>query len=150
MARMIWATFGTAAVDDPSGLPRHLVDRVGFGLTDLVDRGADLTRPTGPLRRLVQVAGVGLAVMLVIYTALLLSAVGWLVPLWNQTLLPPLFVASGFSAGIALVIAVTAWQNDLDGGLIHRFGLLDDAVIDRKSTRLNSSHRSLSRMPSSA
>lgn len=129
MARMIWATFGTAAVDDPSGLPRHLVDRVGFGLTDLVDRGADLTRPTGVLRRFVQVAGVGLAVMLVIYTALLLSAVGWLVPLWNQTLLPPLFVASGFSAGIALVIAVTAWQNDLDGGLVHRFGLLDDAVI---------------------
>lgn len=129
MARMIWATFGAEAADDPSGLPRHVVERIGFGLTDLVDWGADLTRPSGALKRLLQVGGAGLAVLLVIYTALLLSAVGWIVPLWNETLLPPLFVASGFSAGIAVVIGVTAWQNDLDNHLIHRFGLLDDAVI---------------------
>jgi len=134
MARMIWATFGAEATDDPSGLPRHVVDRLGNNLfvdwgIDLVDWGADRTRPTGVLRRLVQVGGVGLAIMLVVYTALLLSAVNWMVPLWNQTLLPPLFVGSGFSAGIAMVIAVTYWQNDLDTHLVHRFGLLDDAVI---------------------
>ncbi len=127
MARMIWATFGTEAVDDASGLPRHIVDR--FGLTDYVDRGADLTRPTGLIHRVTSVVGVGLAVMLVIYTALLLSAVGWNVPLWNETLLPPLFVASGFSAGIAMVIAVTYQLHDLETHLVHRFGTLDDAVI---------------------
>ena len=141
MARMIWATFGAEAADDPSGLPRNVLGRLGNNLfvdwgidlvdwgIDLVDWGADRTRPTGILKRLVQVGGAALAVMLVVYTALLLSAVGWMVPLWNQTLLPPLFVASGFSAGIAMVIAVTYWQNDLDSHLVHRFGLLDDAVI---------------------
>ncbi len=129
MARMIWATFGTEAVDDASGLPRHIVDRVGFGLTDLVDRVADLTRPTGLARKVTSVVGVGLAILLVIYTALLLSAVGWNVPLWNEALLPPLFVASGFSAGIAMVIAVTYQMHDLDSRLVHRFAKLDDAVI---------------------
>ena len=129
MARMIWATFGTEAVDDASGLPRHVVDRIGFGLSDYVDRGADITRPTGIARKLMSVFGVGLAVMLVIYTALLLSAVGWNVPLWNETLLPLLFVASGFSAGIAMVVTVAYQLHDLDGHLVHRFGKLDDAVI---------------------
>ncbi|MFW6321452.1 MAG: NrfD/PsrC family molybdoenzyme membrane anchor subunit [Halohasta sp.] len=134
MARMIWATFGAEAADDPSGLPRNVLGRLGNNLfvdwgIDLLDWGADRTRPTGILKRLVQVGGVALAIMLVVYTALLLSAVGWMVPLWNETLLPPLFVASGFSAGIAMVIAVTYWQNDLDSHLVHRFGLLDDAVI---------------------
>ena len=33
---------------------------------------------------------------------------------------------------------------------IHSFGDKDEEGVDRKSTRLNSSHRSLSRMPSSA
>ena len=38
-----------------------------------------------------------------------------------------------------------------DGTLwMHAPGPIDDALADRKSTRLNSSHRSLSRMPSSA
>ena len=134
MARMIWATFGTEATDDASGLPRHVVNRLGNNLlvdwvVDLLDWGADRTRPTGLARKLTNVIGVGLAIMLVIYTALLLSAVGWNVPLWNEALLPPLFVASGFSAGIALVITVAYQLHDIDTHLVHRFGKLDDVVI---------------------
>ena len=34
--------------------------------------------------------------------------------------------------------------------MIHNSGPVAFAVLDRKSTRLNSSHRALSRMPSSA
>ena len=134
MARMFWATFGAEATDDASGLPRNLVNRLGNNFfvdlgVDLLDWVADRTRPTGLAHKLTSVVGVGLAIMLVIYTALLLSAVGWNVPLWNETLLPPLFVASGFSAGIAMVIAVSYQLHDLDSHLVHRFGKLDDAVI---------------------
>lgn len=134
MVRMFWATFGAEATDDASGLPRNLINRLGNNFfvdlgVDLLDWVADRTRPTGLAHTVTSVVGVGLAIMLVIYTALLLSAVGWNVPLWNETLLPPLFVASGFSAGIAMVIAVAYQLHDLDSHLVHRFGKLDDAVI---------------------
>ena len=38
----------------------------------------------------------------------------------------------------------------LGAALVERFGLRDAVVVDRKSTRLNSSHIQKSRMPSSA
>ena len=39
---------------------------------------------------------------------------------------------------------------DLEGVTVHGFGDDGDATLDRKSTRLNSSHEWISRMPSSA
>ncbi|MFC7212464.1 NrfD/PsrC family molybdoenzyme membrane anchor subunit [Natronoarchaeum sp. GCM10025321] len=127
MFRAIWATFGTEATDDPSGLPRHVVARTGF--EGYIDRAADTTRPTGLAAVAVQVIGIVLAVLLIVYTALLLSDVGWNVPLWNPNILPLLFLASGFSAGIAAVLMLSQLASDIDSHLVHRFSILDDAII---------------------
>ena len=50
-----------------------------------------------------------------------------------------------------LVAAVLEGNREEFGALVERYqGRLINYLLDRKSTRLNSSHRSLSRMPSSA
>ena len=41
-------------------------------------------------------------------------------------------------------------DSELNGGTLNRHGLIQLNRLDRKSTRLNSSHERLSRMPSSA
>ena len=71
-----------------------------------------------------------------------------------------LLLASGLAitAGPALALqtVVTQVDKNTDGSVTYHFAVkLDQGEIltpgeDRKSTRLNSSHRSLSRMPSSA
>ena len=125
--RLLWATFGAEATDDPSGLPRHLLAKTG--LEGLLDRVADTTRPSGIVKMGVRTVGVGLAVLVVVYTGLLLSEVGWNVPLWDPRLLPPLFLASAVSAGTATVVMITHLTSDIDNHLVHRFSLFDDAVI---------------------
>ena len=47
---------------------------------------------------------------------------------------------------------ILMWSPEINSGFIMRpgSGAIEDFATDRKSTRLNSSHRSLSRMPSSA
>ena len=125
--RLLWATFGAEATTDPSGLPRHLVAKLG--VEGLVDRLADATRPAGVVDIGVRLVGVGLAVLVVIYTGLLLSDVGWNVPLWDPRLLPLLFLASGVSAGTAAVVMLAQLASDIDSHLVHRFSLFDDAAI---------------------
>ena len=56
----------------------------------------------------------------------------------------------GHDWGALLVQRVAALRPDLLRTLAFGSGPLDDAYVDRKSTRLNSSHVSESRMPSSA
>ncbi|MCL9813296.1 NrfD/PsrC family molybdoenzyme membrane anchor subunit [Natranaeroarchaeum aerophilus] len=125
--RLLWATFGAKATADPSGLPRQLVAKLG--VEGLLDRLADATRPTGILDMGVRLVGVGLAVLVVVYTGLLLSDVGWNVPLWDPRLLPLLFLASGVSAGTAAVVMLAQLASNIDSHLVHRFSLFDDAVI---------------------
>ena len=68
------------------------------------------------------------------------------------------YVAAGFAVSSSLSSAGFAWKSmDREGlgwkltGVTHALGSADRArVSDRKSTRLNSSHSSVSRMPSSA
>ena len=58
----------------------------------------------------------------------------------------------GFPSHLAAADAA-AWQDGVPWGSVRRCPALDDVVggtRDRKSTRLNSSHLSQSRMPSSA
>ncbi|MFC7209384.1 NrfD/PsrC family molybdoenzyme membrane anchor subunit [Natronoarchaeum sp. GCM10025321] len=44
-------------------------------------------------------------------------------------MLPLLFLASGFSAGIAAVLMLSQLASDIDSHLVHRFSILDDAII---------------------
>ena len=125
--RLLWATFGAEATDDPSGLPRRPLAKLG--IEDLLDRLADTTRPSGMLDVGVRLVGFGLAVLVVVYTGLLLGEVGWNVPLWDPRLLPLLFLASAVSAGTATVVLITQLTSDIDTHLVHQFSLFDDAVI---------------------
>jgi formate-dependent nitrite reductase membrane component NrfD len=63
------------------------------------------------LRRILGIALIPLGVMLALYTGLLLSGAGY-VPLWSSRHLPPLFLTSGLTSGVAaagLVTIVVAW-----------------------------------------
>ena len=57
------------------------------------------------------------------------------------------FRARCAAAGRDEALWLPAWRDEDWNSL---FGFMDIRKVDRKSTRLNSSHRSLSRMPSSA
>jgi formate-dependent nitrite reductase membrane component NrfD len=102
----------------------------GFGLSiGPVDAIARLTRPSENVRRAITSVGALVAVTLIVYTALLLSAVSKVVPLWNPTLLPPLFLASGLSMGIAATVGVTAVRQGVVGTGVQKFSIADDVVI---------------------
>ena len=63
--------------------------------------------------------------------------------------------AATYDAGTAALINGTAahgedFDDTFEGGPVHSSVVVIPAVLDRKSTRLNSSHTSVSRMPSSA
>ena len=94
-----------------------------------IDSLARITRPSESIRRAITAFGVAIGVLLAVYTALLISAAGDIVPLWDQTWLPLLFLTSSLSIGIAAVFGVTTLtQGVLDTG-VTEFSLADDAII---------------------
>lgn len=115
LLQLVWLGFG-----------RHGGFRLDFGpIDDIVDR----TRPSTDTRLALHIVGGALAVTLIVYTALLLSAVAPVVPLWHPVLLPLLFLTSGVSMGIsATALVPTLLLGDSDTG-VHEFILADDAVI---------------------
>ena len=102
----------------------------GFGL-DLgpIDEIVDRTRPATDTRLALHIVGGALAVTLIVYTALLLSAVAPVVPLWHPILLPLLFLTSGISMGISATALVPTLLLGVDDTGVHEFSLADDAVI---------------------
>lgn len=94
-----------------------------------IDWIADLTRPRQYERLALSGVGAVLAVVLVIYTALLLSAVNPVVPAWHPVLLPLLFLASGLSMGIAATVGITALRAGVKDTGVHEFSLADDVII---------------------
>ena len=94
-----------------------------------IDYLADFTRPR-PYERLA-ISGVGaiMALVLVVYTALLLSEAHSVVPFWDPVLLPLLFLASGLSMGIAATVSITAIREGVEGTGVHEFSLADDVII---------------------
>ncbi|MFP4530702.1 MAG: NrfD/PsrC family molybdoenzyme membrane anchor subunit [Halodesulfurarchaeum sp.] len=111
----LWLGFGRE-----NGFP------VDFGPIDWI---AKVTRPSEGIRRAITAFGVVVGVLLAVYTALLISAAGHTVPLWNETWLPLLFLTSSLSIGIAAVFGVTILtQGFLDTG-VQEFSLADDVII---------------------
>ncbi|MEF8774338.1 MAG: NrfD/PsrC family molybdoenzyme membrane anchor subunit, partial [Halobacteriales archaeon] len=134
----LWLHFGRQAAAD-SGLslfPRAILGRIDGampwssdrGIVHLLDRLADLIRPPDRVHWGIRIVGGVLAVLLVVYTAMLLSAVV-VVPFWTRTYLPVIFLLSGISTGISAALLGTV----LSGGALtrtnHRFCLTDDVII---------------------
>lgn len=126
LVQFVWTSFGRMASDDLSCFVRTILAKIK--LAGIVDSIADRTRPSERIRVGLNAVGAALAILLVVYTALLLSAI-WVVPLWEPPLLPLLFLASGLSMGIAATMGLTLLSADLETAPIHEFSLADDVVI---------------------
>jgi formate-dependent nitrite reductase membrane component NrfD len=88
-----------------------------------------MTSPSETVRRGINVFGAVIGVLLIVYTALLLSATSHTVPLWNPTWLPPLFLASGLSMGIAATVGITTLTNGVVDTGVQAFSVADDVII---------------------
>ena len=134
----LWLHFG-GHLQEESGLslfPRKILGwidgimpwRTDRGIVWVLDRIADLTRLPGRVWGAFRIVGVAAAMLVVVYTAMLLSDIA-AVPVWSRTYLPFIFLMSGISTGISAALLGTV----LSGGALtrtnHRFCLTDDVVI---------------------
>ncbi|MGM0372308.1 MAG: NrfD/PsrC family molybdoenzyme membrane anchor subunit [Halobacteriota archaeon] len=141
----IWAVFETlwlhfgADLDEQSGLslfPRKILQwidgvmpwRSERGITWLLDRIADVTRPPGKLWGALRIVGGVLSLTLIGYTAMLLSDVA-VVQFWTRPYLPVIFLLSGVSTGISAALLGTVLSGGALSRVNHRFCLTDDAII---------------------
>lgn len=131
-----WMTIGVWIIVVFSVLSLLQTLWIGFGSDgwfrrgpDLVDRAADALRPSERIRRGLAAFGAVVGLVLIVYTALLLSAAGETIPLWNGTWLPPLFLASGLSMGIAATVGITTLLEGAVGTGVREFSIADDVVI---------------------
>ncbi|WP_229121946.1 NrfD/PsrC family molybdoenzyme membrane anchor subunit [Halapricum desulfuricans] len=132
----LWLHFGSAVATE-SGLslfPRKILGRIDSllpterGFVWLLDTIADATRLPSRVHGALRVLGGGLALLLVVYTAMLLSDVS-IVPLWERTYLPFIFLMSGVSTGISAALLGTVASGGALTRTNHRFCLTDDAII---------------------
>lgn len=106
------------------------LDQGGEGRSKLVrwiDGLADLTRPPRTFWLVFGALGAGMAVVLIVYTALLISAVET-VALWERSILPFIFLMSGISTGIAAATGLTILFEGLSE-TVHQYSLADDVII---------------------
>lgn len=133
MIQAFWLIWGQESDEDPSTFARWITRwieaKIDLPIEQWLTKLGRLTRPGERLRLAVHAAGAFLAVLLVVYTALLLSEVAWLVPAWDGTLLPFLFLASGLSMGLAATAGLTGIFEGVFGTGVHEFSLVDDLVI---------------------
>jgi protein NrfD len=134
----LWLHFG-ADKREASGLslfPRRILGwvdgimpwRTDRGIVWLVDRVADLTRLPGRVHGALRIVGSALAVLVVVYTAMLLSDLA-AVAVWNRTYLPLIFLLSGVSTGISAALLGTVASGGALTRINHRFCLTDDVII---------------------
>lgn len=133
MIQAFWQIWGQRDDEDPSVFPRWITrwlqTRSEVPIEDWLTRLAAWSRPSTTVRLAIGVVGAFFGVLLIVYTALLLSDVSWLVPAWDGTLLPLLFLASGVSMGIAATAGLTAIFQGVFGTGVHELSLVDDLVI---------------------
>ncbi|ELY68651.1 anaerobic dehydrogenase transmembrane subunit [Natronobacterium gregoryi SP2] len=131
--QLFWLVWGHDDGERPSMFLRQITgwieETVGLPIDTWLARLATWSNPGTTGRLAVHVVGAFFSVLLVVYTALLLSDVSWLVPAWDGTLLPFLFLASGLSIGMAATAGLTVVFEGLEGTRITTFSLIDDAVI---------------------
>ncbi len=133
----LWQLFGTrhSEAEGLSYFPRWIVSWIDRllpveerGLVWLLDRIADITRPSGRLLSGVRALGSLFAVGVIVYTAMLLSDLAS-IPFWSRQFLPFVFLMSGASTGISAALFGTVLSG---GGLSrtnHLFCLVDDGLI---------------------
>ncbi len=138
VVQAFWYTFGSEVEGEKgtSLIFRRLaskyvrLDRNGEGRSQLirwVDWVADFTRPPRTFWLVFGALGAGLAVVLIAYTALLISAVDS-VAMWNRAYLPFIFLMSGISTGIAAATGLTILFEGLSE-TVHQYSLADDGLI---------------------
>ncbi|QSG07394.1 NrfD/PsrC family molybdoenzyme membrane anchor subunit [Halapricum desulfuricans] len=118
----LWLGFGA---DRGFSIPGDVLS----GVTELIDTIADVTRPSEGVRRGLNAFGALVGVLLIVYTALLLSASSQVVPMWDATWLPPLFLASGLSMGIAAAVGATTLTKGVTDTGVTMFSVADDVII---------------------
>lgn len=134
----LWLHFG-AEVQCEDGLslfPRRIVRRLDSimpwqpesGLLRGIDLVADITRIPGRARGLFRIIGSGFALLVIVYTAMLLSDLAS-VPMWSRTYLPFIFLMSGVSTGISAALLGTVMSGGALSRVNHRFCLTDDVII---------------------
>ena len=134
----LWLHFG-AAVQCEDGLslfPRRIVRWIDGvmpwqterGLLRGIDLVADITRLPGQARGLFRLVGSGFALLVIVYTAMLLSDLAS-VPMWSRTYLPFIFLMSGVSTGISAALLGTVMSGGALSRVNHRFCLTDDVII---------------------
>jgi len=132
----LWLHFGSTVATE-SGLslfPRKILGRVDSllpterGFVWLLDTISDATRLPSRVHGALRILGGSLAILLVVYTAMLLSDVS-IVPLWERTYLPFIFLMSGVSTGISAALLGTVASGGALTRTNHRFCLTDDAII---------------------
>lgn len=134
----LWLHFGRQA-RDAEGLslfPRKILGwidgvmpwKTDRGIVYVIDRVADITRLPGRVWGGLRVVGGGIAIMVVIYTAMLLSDLAS-VPVWTRTYLPFIFLMSGVSTGISAALLGTVGSGGALSRINHRFCLTDDVII---------------------
>jgi protein NrfD len=134
----LWLHFGAdvQCEDGMSLFPRRIVRRIDGvmpwrsdnGLLRGIDVVADLTRIPGRARGFFRMVGSGFAVLVIVYTAMLLSDLAS-VPMWSRTYLPFIFLMSGVSTGISAALLGTVMSGGALSRVNHRFCLTDDVII---------------------
>ena len=130
--QILWSLWGRqpAGVSAfPRTATRRLQRRLGVPIEGWLLRAATATDP-GPTGRLA-LHGVGgvLAVVTAAYTGLKLGYVSGVVPLWNGTYLPALFLASALSIGLAATVGSAVMFEGLEGVRATAFSVADDAIL---------------------
>ena len=129
----IWLLFGSDKKGATGGsyVPRRVLGWLTVGgnpvLVRTLDCFADTTRPPERYHLLLRVFGALLGLGVIVYTSMLLSDL-WTCPLWNRTYLPPLFLMSGVSTGLAATVAMPTIFDGLTE-TVHQYSLADDALI---------------------
>lgn len=134
----LWLHFGSnlQSQSGTSMFPRRILGWIdGFlpmssdrGIVWLLDLIADKTRLPSRVHGALRLVGGGLALLLIAYTAMLLSDVT-VVPMWERTYLPVIFLLSGVSTGISASLLGTVASGGALTRTNHRFCLTDDVII---------------------
>ncbi|APE96203.1 NrfD/PsrC family molybdoenzyme membrane anchor subunit [Halodesulfurarchaeum sp. HSR-GB] len=130
---LVWNFFGSEKQGRTSGsfFVRRILGWIAIGgepvVLNLLDRFSDITKPPQKLHTAIRVFGAFLGMGVIVYTSMLLSDL-WTCPLWNRTYLPPLFLMSGISTGLAATVAMPAIFDGLTE-TVHQYSLADDALI---------------------